>query len=119
RGLRVKLIAAARRDGDGVRAEARLREVDPAGPFGSLDGPANALRFDTDLLGPVVVTQLEGSLTATAYALVSDLVTVVRRLRARAGRSAGGREDAGAGGSPRGRACARRRRAGRCRARGR
>jgi len=84
RGLRVKLIAAARRDGDGVRAEARLREVDPAGPFGSLDGPANALRFDTDLLGPVVVTQLEGSLTATAYALVSDLVTVVRRLRARA-----------------------------------
>lgn len=84
RGRRLKLIAGARRDGTTVRAEVGLREVDPSGPFGSLDGPANALRIDTDVVGPIVITQLEGSLTATAYALVSDLVRVAHRLHGRA-----------------------------------
>ena len=84
RGKRLKLMARAVREADGVRAEVRMREVDPAGPFGSLDGPANALRLDTDLAGPIVITQLEGTLTATAYALVSDLVRVSRRLQGRA-----------------------------------
>jgi homoserine dehydrogenase len=84
RGKRLKLVAAARRQQAGVHAEVKLREVDPAGPFGSLDGPANALRLDTDTVGPIVITQLEGSLTATAYALVSDLVRVSRRLQERA-----------------------------------
>jgi homoserine dehydrogenase len=83
RGKRLKLMAAARREGGRVIAEVRLREVDPAGPFGSLGGAANALRLDTDLLGPIVITQLEGSLTATAYALVTDLVAVARRLQGR------------------------------------
>ena len=83
RGTRLKLMAAARREGGRVVAEVRLREVDPAGPFGSLGGAANALRLDTDLLGPIVITQLEGSLTATAYALVTDLVAVARRLQGR------------------------------------
>lgn len=84
RGMRLKLIARAARDGSRVRAEVRLREVEPGGPFGSLAGPANALRIDTDLVGPIVITQLEGSLTATAYALVSDLVRVSKRLQGRA-----------------------------------
>lgn len=84
RGSRLKLIAAARNEGGRVRAEVKLREVSPAGPFGSLDGPANAIRIDTDLAGPIVITQLEGSLTATAYALVSDLVGIARRLQGRA-----------------------------------
>ncbi|HUF24229.1 MAG TPA: hypothetical protein VMN81_08890 [Vicinamibacterales bacterium] len=84
RGTRLKLMARAARDGDRVRADVRLREVDPSGPFGSLDGPANALRLDTDLVGPILITQLEGSLTATAYALVTDLVRIVRGLRGHA-----------------------------------
>jgi len=84
KGQRLKLIARAVREGGTVRAEVKLREVDPSGPFGSLDGPANALRIDTDLAGPIVITQLEGTLTATAYALVSDLIRVSRRLQGRA-----------------------------------
>jgi homoserine dehydrogenase len=83
RGMRLRLMAKARIDNGRVRAEVKLREVDPHGPFGSLDGSANALRLDTDVAGPIVVTQLEGSLTATAYALVSDLVRVAERLRGR------------------------------------
>ena len=84
RGRRLKLIASAKTEGGRVRAEVKLREVDPASAFGALDGPANALRLDSDVIGPVVITQLEGSLTATAYALVSDLVRVAKRLQGRA-----------------------------------
>jgi homoserine dehydrogenase len=84
RGTRLKLMARAWNDGTRVRAEVKLREVNAWGPFGSLDGPANAIRIDTDLVGPIVITQLESSLTATAYALVSDLVRVVRTLQGRA-----------------------------------
>ncbi|MEX2273743.1 MAG: hypothetical protein WD690_19925 [Vicinamibacterales bacterium] len=82
RGARLKLMARAWIDGGRARAEVKLREVHPSGPFGALDGPANAIRIDTDLAGPIVITQLEGSLTATAYALVSDLVGIARRLQA-------------------------------------
>ena len=48
-----------------------------------LDGKANALVLQTDLLGEIAICQLSGSLTHTAYALLSDLVTVRRRLRQR------------------------------------
>ena len=83
RGARLKLIARGWTERGKVRGEVKLREVSPSRPFGSLDGPANAIRIDTDLAGPIVITQLEGSLTATAYALVSDLVGLARRLQAR------------------------------------
>jgi homoserine dehydrogenase len=45
----------------------------------SLDGKANALVLQTDLLGDLAICQLEGNLTHTAYALLSDLVTIRRR----------------------------------------
>jgi homoserine dehydrogenase len=47
-----------------------------------LTGMQNALVFDTDLLGDVAIVQLGGGLTQTAYALLSDLVSVRRRLQA-------------------------------------
>jgi len=37
--------------------------------------------LQTDLLGEICMTQLGSGLTQTAYALLSDLVTVRRRLR--------------------------------------
>ncbi len=45
-----------------------------------LAGTQNALVLETDLLGEIAITQLTGGLTQTAYALLSDLVTVRRRL---------------------------------------
>ena len=42
---------------------------------------ANALVLQTDLLGEIAICQLGGSLTQTAYALLSDLVTIRRRQR--------------------------------------
>ena len=42
-------------------------------------GKANALILHTDLLGDIAIHQLGGDLTMTAYALLSDLITVRRR----------------------------------------
>ena len=39
----------------------------------------NALILDTDTLGRVVISQLDGGLTQTAYALLSDLIAIRRR----------------------------------------
>jgi homoserine dehydrogenase len=84
RGRRVKLIASASRAHDGVIATVEPRELPADDLLAALDGKANALLFRTDLLGEIAICQLDGHLTHTAYALLSDLVTVRRRQRARA-----------------------------------
>lgn len=80
RGKRLRLVAsAARRDG---RIEARVApvELDAADPLASLGGRQNQIVLDTDILGPIGIQQLDGGLVQTAYALLSDLVTLARGL---------------------------------------
>jgi homoserine dehydrogenase len=76
RGGRLRLVAAARR---GQRASVQPVELPADDLLAGLRGMANALVVETDLLGRVAVTQLDGGLTQTAYALLSDLVTIRRR----------------------------------------
>ena len=78
-GRRLRLVASARR---GERPVVRPVELPPDDLLAGLRGMANAIVFETDLLGDVAITQLDGSLTLTAYALLSDLVTVRQRHRA-------------------------------------
>jgi len=86
RGRRLKLVAAAARAGRGpVTASVEPVELAREDLLAGLDGKANALVLRTDLLGEVAICQLEGNLTHTAYALLSDLVTVRRRQQALAG----------------------------------
>jgi homoserine dehydrogenase len=80
-GKRLKLVAAAVRDASGgVSASVEPLELPAADLLAGLDGKANALVLETDLLGEMAICQLDGSLTQTAYALLSDLVTIRRRL---------------------------------------
>jgi homoserine dehydrogenase len=82
RGLRLRLVASGSRDGSGrVAATVRPVELPPEDPLSGLRGTANALMLHTDLLGDVVMHQLGGGLTATAYALLSDLIAIRRRVR--------------------------------------
>jgi homoserine dehydrogenase len=82
RGNRVKLVASARRGAGGViNARVQLRELPATHLLAGLDGSANALILQTDLLDRVALCQLSGDLTQTAYALLADLVTVARRAR--------------------------------------
>lgn len=79
-GRRLRLVASARRLPDGaVETSVAPAELPGDDLLAGLRGQANALILETDLLGRIAITQLDGSLTQTAYALLSDLVTVCRR----------------------------------------
>jgi homoserine dehydrogenase len=78
-GRRLKLVASASGRGRDAAVKVALEELDPADPLAILDGQANALEIDSVPLGRVVITQRDGGLEKTAYALLTDLVTAVRR----------------------------------------
>src|SRR5829696_2527837 len=79
RGARVRLVASARRTPQGVVTSVRPVELPDTDLLAGLRGMANALVLQTDLLGEIAICQLGGSLTQTAYALLSDLVSIRRR----------------------------------------
>lgn len=79
-GQRLKLVGSARRDGARVIAEVGLQELPDDDPLATLDGQANAIEIDSTPLGRIVMTQRDGGMEKTAYALITDLVTLRRRL---------------------------------------
>jgi len=80
RGKRIRLVASAgRRDGQ-ILARVAPVELDASDPLASLGGRQNQVVLDTDILGPIGIQQLDGGLIQTAYALLSDLVTLARGL---------------------------------------
>jgi len=79
RGCRVRLVASAIATGSGVQTAVRPVELPESDLLAGLRGMANALVLQTDLLGEIAVCQLGGSLTQTAYALLSDLIAIRRR----------------------------------------
>jgi homoserine dehydrogenase len=81
RGARIRLVASARRTAAGLVASVRPLELPDTDLLAGLRGMANALIFETDLLGEIAISQLGGGLTMTAYALLTDLVTIRRRVR--------------------------------------
>jgi homoserine dehydrogenase len=80
RGARVRLVASAQTTPGGVATSVRPVELPESDLLAGLRGMANALILQTDLLGEIAICQLSGSLTQTAYALLSDLVTIRRRI---------------------------------------
>jgi homoserine dehydrogenase len=80
RGRRLKLVVSAR---SGQRPSVRPQELPADDLLARLGAMENALILETDLLGDVAIGQLTGNLTVTAYALLSDLITIRRRCAAR------------------------------------
>jgi homoserine dehydrogenase len=79
-GRRLRLVAEATRlAGPIVVASVKPMELEADDVLAGIRGSANALVLRTDLLGEVAICQLAGDLTQTAYALMSDLVTIRRR----------------------------------------
>jgi homoserine dehydrogenase len=79
KGKRVRLVASAQRTANGVSASVRPVELPETDMLAGLRGVANALILETDLLGEIAIAQLSGGITQTAYALLSDLVSIRRR----------------------------------------
>jgi homoserine dehydrogenase len=85
-GRRLRLVASASRRADGaIDATVAPTELPADDVLARLRGQANALVLRTDLLGEIAICQLGGSLNHTAYALLSDLVTIGKRQPARRG----------------------------------
>lgn len=80
-GRRLKLVASGQGRGTQARVRVALEELPAVDPLAIVDGQANALEIDTWPMGRLVITQRDGGLEKTAYALVSDLLTIARRLR--------------------------------------
>lgn len=78
-GRRLKLVASASRDGRGhLVCVVEPRELPATHLLAGLDGSANALILHTDILDRIAICQMGGSLTQTAYALLSDIITIAR-----------------------------------------
>jgi homoserine dehydrogenase len=80
RHCRVKLVASASRGNGRVTGRVAPEELPATDLLATLEGQQNALVLQTDLLGEIAVVQRGSGLTQTAYALLSDLVAVRRRL---------------------------------------
>jgi homoserine dehydrogenase len=80
-GRRLKLVARAGYEGSKITARVAPEELPGDDLLASLDGQQNALILHTDLLGEIAIVQRSSGLTQTAYALLSDLITIARDVR--------------------------------------
>jgi homoserine dehydrogenase len=80
RGRRVRLVCSAQRHGGDLEVRVEPEMLDAADPLAALGALENALYLHTDLLGDVGIVQRTSSLQQTAYALLSDLSHISRRL---------------------------------------
>jgi homoserine dehydrogenase len=80
-GRRLKLVARGSGLGRSATVGVALEEVEAGDPLSILDGQANALELDTWPLGKTVIMQRGGGLEKTAYALLTDLIAVAKRLQ--------------------------------------
>jgi homoserine dehydrogenase len=81
RNRRIRLVASASRQGGKVRARVEPELLDHHDPLAGIGDLQNALYLQTDLLGEVGILQRSGTLTHTAYALLSDLARISQRLK--------------------------------------
>ena len=77
-GRRLKLVASATRQARGVVARVALEALPADDLLAGVAAQQNALLLRTDLLDEIAIVQRGGSLTHTAYALLSDLITIAR-----------------------------------------
>lgn len=76
-GARWKLIGAATRHADGsVSASVEPRLLNHDHPLAAICGATNAVSFATDLLGAVTVSGPGAGRTETAFALLSDIISI-------------------------------------------
>jgi homoserine dehydrogenase len=77
-GRRLKLVARAEREGRRITARVAPEALAGDDLLAGLEGQQNALILKTDLLEEIAIVQRSGSLTQTAYALLSDLISIAR-----------------------------------------
>jgi homoserine dehydrogenase len=82
-GFRYKLIAQTKRAGAKIEASVSPQKLPLSDPLAGVMGAQNALTFDTDLMGKVTIQGAGAGKTETGYSILSDIMTIHRRLSAR------------------------------------
>ncbi|MBI4771464.1 MAG: hypothetical protein HY784_13915 [Chloroflexi bacterium] len=77
-GTPYKLVCAATRSGDGVRASVRPEQVPASDPLAGVRGTTSIVQFETDVLGRLTVLEEDPGPHTTAYGLLADFVNAVR-----------------------------------------
>lgn len=81
RNKRIRLVASAScRDGR-IQARVEPEMLDDDDPLAGVSDLQNALYLSTDLVGEIGIVQRSGSLTQTAYALLSDLSRIPDKVK--------------------------------------
>jgi homoserine dehydrogenase len=80
-GRVIRLIAGGERVEGEIKIRVGPEEVMKDSPFGSLRGASNLLRIKTDLMGEIAILETDPGVDQTAYALLSDMLTVFAGLR--------------------------------------
>jgi homoserine dehydrogenase len=80
-GERWKLIARVEKQGEHILASVKPTRLPLSHPLASVGGATNALTFSTDLLGDVTVVGPGAGRLETGYALVCDLLAILRKQR--------------------------------------
>jgi homoserine dehydrogenase len=80
RGRHIRLVASAGWHAGALEVRVEPELLDAHDPLASLGGTENALYLRTDLLGEIGIVQRTSTLTQTAYALLSDVMRISRRL---------------------------------------
>lgn len=73
-GRPYKLLCAARREKEGVRASVRLQQLPLSDPLAWVNGTSSAIYFETDIFPGLAITEQNPGVTETAYGLLADLV---------------------------------------------
>jgi homoserine dehydrogenase len=79
-GRCIRLVASAAWHGPRLEARVEPELLDGSDPLASLGAVENALFLRTDMLGEIGIVQRSSSLRQTAYALLTDLTAISRRL---------------------------------------
>lgn len=80
-GRKLKLVARADRAGSEIQTKVSVEELDSGNSFWSVDGTSSAVTFSTDLMGDITVLETNGTITQTAYAVLSDILLIVEWMR--------------------------------------
>ena len=78
--MTLRLIVRASSSGGGVRLSVAPEKVSVTSLFGSARGTSNVLVLETDLMGDLAIVENNPGVEQTAYALLSDLLSIHRKL---------------------------------------
>jgi homoserine dehydrogenase len=83
KGKTLKLVARARRQGHRILARVAPELLSSSDPLSRVEGTSNALVLETDTLKRLTIIEDQPGVDQTAYALLSDLLTITSELDSR------------------------------------